>query len=279
MSPGSRPSHAARATRRMTLPLRVRGRSGTATTAFGRTGLPRSWTTSPATSRATDSSQRDAGTRHAEDDDRLALELVGDADRRSRQHRRVGDGARLDLGRADPLAGDLERVVRPAVDVPVAVAVGRGPVAVDPQPGDPAPVRLEVALVAGLGPEAAGHPGPRGAEGELADRAADRPARIVDDVGGHPDARAVEARRPDGSEQRAADDPAGDLGPARVVDDRQAPAADDVEAPAPRIGVPRLAGRADDPERRRDRGRGRAPSPWTRRARMRVGLTPKWVIR
>ena len=114
----------------------------------------------------------------------------------------------------------------------------------------PAPVRLEVALVVRLGPEAAGHPRPRRPDRELADRAPDGRPRRVDDVGRHPDARAVEARRADRSEQRAADDPAADLGAARVVDDRQPTAADDVEAPPPRVRVPRLAGRAEDPQRR-----------------------------
>ena len=43
--------------------------------------------------------------------------------------------ADLDLGRPDPLARDLERVVGPAVDEPVAVGVDARPVAVHPHPG------------------------------------------------------------------------------------------------------------------------------------------------
>ena len=259
VSPGSRPSQAARATRRMTLPLRVRGRSGTATTARGRTGLPRSRTTSWPDLAGDPLVPVDPGSRDAQDHDRLALELVRDADRGGGGDRGVGHRAGLHLGRADPLAGDLEGVVGAAVDVPEAVGVGRRPVAVDPETGHRPPVRVEVALVVRLGPEAAGHPRPRGPDRQLADRAPDRPSGRVHDVGRHPDARPVERGRPDRPEERAADDPAADLGPAGVVDDRQPAAADDVEGPAPGIRVPRLAGRADDPERRRGRGRGRAP--------------------
>ena len=51
-SPGSSPSQAARATRRMILAERVRGRSGTTTTAAGRTGLPIAATTASVTSAA-----------------------------------------------------------------------------------------------------------------------------------------------------------------------------------------------------------------------------------
>ena len=65
-------------------------------------------------------------------------------------------------------------------------------------------------------------PGLRRADHELADLAAERPAVGVDDVRGRPDARAVERGRLDRREQVAADDPAGDLRPARVVDDRAA---------------------------------------------------------
>ena len=69
------------------------------------------------------------------------------------------------------------------------------------------------------------------------------------------------------------DEPAGDLGAARVVDDRQAAAADDVEEPAPRLGIPRLAGGAEDAQRREivradrvaRRGASASGSAWARR--------------
>src|SRR4051794_12333468 len=63
----------------------------------------------------------------ADDDDRLALDGVGHADRRGFDDRWVGCCRGLDLGRSDPLARDLQRVVRPATDVPVAVGVDGRP--------------------------------------------------------------------------------------------------------------------------------------------------------
>jgi outer membrane receptor protein involved in Fe transport len=73
-------------------------------------------------------------------------------------------------GRPDPLAGDVERVVGAAVQEPIAVVVDGRPVAVRPDAGEPAPVRLQVALV--VPPDPAGHAGPRPLADELADLAA-----------------------------------------------------------------------------------------------------------
>src|SRR5439155_14980667 len=70
-----------------------------------------------------------------------------------------------------------------------------------------------------------------------------------DDVRGGAGARSVERCRLDRREEVAANDPTGDLRPAGVVDDRQPPAADLAEVPPPRLRVPRLAGRAEDPQR------------------------------
>ena len=88
------------------------------------------------------------------------------------------------------------------------------------------------------------------AHDQLADLVAHGPALIVHDVGGDARRRAGERRRLERREDVAADQPAGDFGAARVVDDRQPAAADDIEEPAPRLGVPRLAGRAEDAQRR-----------------------------
>ena len=64
---------------------------------------------------------------------------------------------------------------------PVAVLVDRRPVAVRPDAGEAAPVRLEVALV--VAPDAARHPGPGPAADELADLAAHAASPVgVDDV-------------------------------------------------------------------------------------------------
>src|SRR4051794_16232896 len=59
-----------------------------------------------------------AGKQAAEDPGRLALDLVRHADGRRLPHRRVPDGGGLELGRADPLAGDVHRVVAAAVQEP-----------------------------------------------------------------------------------------------------------------------------------------------------------------
>ena len=53
-----------------------------------------------------------------------------------------------------------------------------------------------------------------------------------------------------GRDGKRREDAARDLGAARVVDDRHAPAARVLEEPAIGLGVPRLARRADDAERR-----------------------------
>src|SRR5205807_8086158 len=111
-----------------------------------------------------------ARARHAEDPRHLALDLVRHAHRRRLGDRRVGDGGRLELGRADPLAGDVQRVVGAAVQEPVAVLVDRGPVAVRPDAGEAPPVRVEVALR--VAPDPARHPGPGSPADELADLAA-----------------------------------------------------------------------------------------------------------
>ena len=55
------------------------------------------------------------------------------------------------------------------------------------------------------------------------------------------------------------DQPAGDFRPSRVVDDRQPPAADDVEEPSPRLRIPRLAGGSEDAQRRQVVARAPAP--------------------
>ena len=72
--------------------------------------------------------------------------LVRDPDGRRLDDRRMADRRRLELGRADPLACDVQRVVRASVEEPVAVLVDRRPVAVRPDSGEPPPVRFEVPL-------------------------------------------------------------------------------------------------------------------------------------
>src|SRR5688572_19773946 len=161
------------------------------------------------------------------------------------------DRGRLDLGWSDALAGYFQGVVAASLDVPVALVVDTCPIAVNPGVRESCPVRLEIAPVLGrlVAPEPAGHAGPGLTDDELADRAADRAALLVDDVGGHPRARTDERSRLDGRPRGAADDPTGDLGPARVVDDRATLLADVPEVPPPRIRVPGLSRRAQHEQR------------------------------
>ena len=137
------------------------------------------------------------------------------------------------------------------MEVPEPVGIARRPVSVHPGPRQPAPVRVQVALaVRGRpAPETPRHPRPRRPDRQLADLVDDRAPTGIDDLRRHPDARSVERCRADRAEGRRADDPAGDLGPAAVVDDRQASFAHGLEEPRPRVRIPRLPGRAEDAER------------------------------
>ncbi len=107
-----------------------------------------------------------------------------------------------------------------------------------------APVRLEIAL--GVTPKPARHAGPRVAEHQLADLTSHRPPVGIHDVRGHPRQRSGERACAQVCDHVAAQDPAGDLGPARVVDDRDAPATDRPEEPVEGLRVPGLAGAAED---------------------------------
>ena len=76
----------------------------------------------------------------------LALDGVGDTNRAGLRDGRVGDESRLELGRADSFAGDVERVVRAAMQKPFAVLLVRRPVSVGPEAVVAIPIRLEVAV-------------------------------------------------------------------------------------------------------------------------------------
>ena len=111
----------------MSLPERVRGKSLTTWTASGRSALPELLDDLVAHRRRSPESSDLARAKAHEDDDHLALDVVRHADGSGLEHRRVGHGRALHLGRADALAGDLERVVGPALDEPVAVLVDQSP--------------------------------------------------------------------------------------------------------------------------------------------------------
>ncbi len=247
MSPGSCPSTVARTARRTIFADRVFGKEGTNTTRSGANALPELL----GDERAHVLLQRGhAGREHAEHPCDLALDLVRHADRRRLGDRGMRDRGRLELGRPDALAGDVQRVVGAPVQEPVAVLVDRGPVAVRPHAGEAAPVRLQVAL--GVAPEPARHPRERLPADELADLAGadQRPALGVDDVHRHSRRRPADGAVLDRLRRTRPEEDRADLRPAGDVDDRAAPASHPLEEPAVRVGVPRLARRDDRPQRR-----------------------------
>ena len=211
----------------------------------------------------------------AEDPRHLALHLVRHADRRGLAHGRVRDGGRLELGRADPLAGDVERVVGAPVQEPEPVLVDRGPVAVRP---DAREARASTS---------------RGsARGRARSRASCRGT-----AGGRRARRPRPCRRascPSSSTTSIAMPSAGPptehalIGPIGVGERKQAPtsvppeqlmigtraAADVLEQPAVRLGVPRLAGRHERAERREV---APSASPCGSSARTSVGERPSDV--
>ena len=165
-SPGSVPSAVAFTARRTIFAERVFGSASTKNTRSGLNALP----SSAGDVRGDVRFRRLRARQQAgEDPRRLALDLVRHADRRRLAHGGVPDRGGLELGGADALAGDVQRVVGAAVQEPEAVGVDGGPVAVHPHAGNARPVRLdELVRVA---PEAARHAGERLAADELADLA------------------------------------------------------------------------------------------------------------
>ena len=76
----------------------------------------------------------------------------------------------FDFSRPEPFAGDFNRVVTAAEDVPESVIVDRGPIAVDPNVGKTRPITVEITL--SIFPKPARHSDPRLADYQLADLAA-----------------------------------------------------------------------------------------------------------
>ena len=146
-SPGSLPSTRARTARRTTFALRVFGSADDEDDPLRPEGLPELVGHGGRDLERAVRGRVVARLEHAEDPRHLALHLVRDADGRGLRDCAMCDRRRLELRRADPLAGDVERVVGTAVQEPVAVLVDRRPVAVRPDAGEAAPVRVEIAIV------------------------------------------------------------------------------------------------------------------------------------
>lgn len=150
-----------------------------------------------------------------EDDDRLSLDRVGNADDGG-FHDAVDLHQRfLDFTGADALAGDLHGVVRATEQEVVAILGAQRQVAVDPDAGDRAPVGIQVAFV--VLPETRGHADEGGADRKFAGRADNRIAGRVDDVDRDPGGARVEAAGDDRLDHDAGKQGAGNLGAAGVV--------------------------------------------------------------
>src|SRR4029078_3887551 len=89
--------------------------------------------------------------KHAEADERLTLERIGNADRRGLDHVWILDQHRFAFSWPEPLPSDLDRVVRAAEDVPQPIVIDRSPITMDPDIGEARPVGLHVKL--GVVPE------------------------------------------------------------------------------------------------------------------------------
>mmetsp|Transcript_21664 Transcript_21664/g.51386 ORF Transcript_21664/g.51386 Transcript_21664/m.51386 type:complete len:326 (+) Transcript_21664:42-1019(+) len=179
------------------------------------------------------------------DVDALALDGVREA-----HHRRLGDvgvqhDGRLDLGGADAVAGHVDDVVDAARDPVVAVGVAARAVARQVEAVD-GEVGLHLALV--VAEHLADRRGPRGLDGEEPlGLALEHLALLRDQRGLHAEEgqrRAAGLHAPAGDGQRR-DHDAARLGLPPRVDDRAAALAHDVVVPAPRLGVDRLADRAE----------------------------------
>src|SRR6267142_4320696 len=152
----------------------------------------------------------------------------------------MADEHRLDFRGSKPLAGDFDRVVGAAENVPKSVFIDGSPVAVHPDVRETAPVSLLIAL--SIVPESARHADPGFTDDELADLTAHGGSRLIDDVGGDAGNRAGKSTRLERRQHVAAHETAGGLRAARVIDDRQAPFARRLKIPMPRVGIPWFAG-------------------------------------
>ena len=274
-SPGSSPTATARTARRRILAERVRGSCDDAHDAARLERLARAArsTSVPQLGRHVGAGRVD---RRPEAPDRLALRAVRHADRRRLGDRRMRQQLGLDLGRPDALAGHVERLVGAPEHEPLAVVVELGPVAVAPDARVHRPVGLEVALR--VAEHAAGHRRPRLLADELADRAAHRLAVGVEDVDVHAQRRAAERARPSSARPDTAtrNAPPTSVPPEKLISGRL-PSPTVSAEPAVGVLVPRLAGGAEDAQRRQVGSRRPGPAAFS--ARISVGETPSTATR
>src|SRR6185295_3420421 len=153
----------------------------------------------------------------AETNKRLTLDFIRHANSGCFKYRRMRDEDGLDFRWPEPFAGDFDRVVGTADDIPQAIVVHCGPVAMNPHAGKSGPVGIVIALR--VPPEAASHTNPWLADDQFADLATDRIALLIDNISSHSRHRAAEGARPQRREHVAHQDSPRDLRASAVIDD------------------------------------------------------------
>ncbi len=159
----------------------------------------------------------------------------------------MSDQRTLDLGGAEPMAGDVDHVVHPSRDPVIAVLVAAAAVAGEVLAGIGPEIGIDETLVIAEHRAHLARPGIRDAQvsGGLA---LEHLAFGVDDLRDHAEERLCRRARlePRRTRQRR-DQDAARLGLPPGVDDRAAPLADHVVVPLPRFRIDRLAHRAEQP--------------------------------
>ena len=167
---------------------------------------------------------------------------------------------------------DEHDVVDPAEQPEVALVVALGAVAGEVLAVEAAPVGVAVAL--GVAPDAAQHRRPRPRRARGSRRRGCRPACPSSSTMSAPMPGSGNVALPGFSVGRAgqrADHDGAGLGLPPRVDDRAALAADVLPVPDPRLGVDRLADRAEQPQRRQVVARRGTRSPHFMNVRIAVG--------
>ena len=188
-------------------------------------------------------------------------------------HRRVRDDDGLDLGRPEPLARELDRVVGAAVQEPLAVGGDRSR-------SRRATTRPASATSTCRGSAAGRANNPRVMPGHGFVHTSSPTAPRTGWPASSNTSTAMPSAGPPSEHGDIGSTTCGDeearahLGAARDVDHRAPAAADPFEVPAPRAFVPRLARRREDAQRRAGRARSTGSSPWAISARISVGETP-----
>ena len=106
--------------------------------------------------------REDAEAHHA-----LAFQFIGHADDGRFADEDVRHEDRFHFRRAEAFARHFDRVIRSTEDVPQAIVIDRGPIAMHPHVREAAPIGFDVPI--GIAPEAARHADPRLADHQLAD--------------------------------------------------------------------------------------------------------------